>query len=66
VLQVLEQSDLAFKAGRDEGVLVIANDETFTGSMECMIVGQTLHRVRQIEDVLLAAMAGAKRIAAAG
>lgn len=59
-LKVLRASGLALEPGRREGALILAIDELFSSSMECLIVADTWPRLREIEATLLAEIARAK------
>lgn len=52
-LKALRASGLAFAPGGREGVVILTIDETFTSTMECLILGETWDRIREIEAALL-------------
>ncbi|MFI6683218.1 peptide ligase PGM1-related protein [Streptomyces sp. NPDC050485] len=57
VLRVLGERDLHFSRASQEGVLVLACDPLLTNNMECLVVGASRDRVREIEAKLREAMA---------
>jgi hypothetical protein len=58
VLRLLQERRLHFDGDSREGVLVVAYDPTLADPMECLIVGSSRHRLREIEDTLLDALNG--------
>ncbi len=56
-LEALRAHGLAWVPGGTEGVLVLAIDETFSNTMECLIAAPSWGRVHELETRLLAVMA---------
>ncbi|MCA9648643.1 MAG: hypothetical protein H6712_26860 [Myxococcales bacterium] len=55
-LRILEREGLHFDPRSREGAIVVSCDEARSGTMECMVIGPSRARARQLEDRLRAAL----------
>jgi len=55
-VRVLHEHALQFSADSQEGVIILASDEHEAGTMECLVIGRSRQRVRELEVSLRGAL----------
>lgn len=53
VINILQENNLHFNFASKEGILIVGCDEILTNTMECLLIGSSTSRVRELEKQLI-------------